>query len=77
MTWGVATTPAADHLFRRRENAIKLSEEQGELFHRVTAQLLFLSHRARPDVRTAVSFLTKRVKAPDEDDCKKLAQTIR
>jgi hypothetical protein len=38
--------------------------------------LLFLSKRARPDIQTAVAFLTTRVKSPDEDDYKKLARTM-
>ena len=41
------------------------------------AQLLFLSCRARRDIQTAVSFLTTRVKAPDEDDWGKLKRVLR
>jgi hypothetical protein len=74
---GTATTPAADHLFKVRENATKLNEERAEFFHRVVAQLLFVAQRGRPDLRTVVSFLTKRVQAPDEDDYKKLARAIK
>ncbi len=37
-------------------------------FHHATAQLLFLSARARCDIQPAVAFLTTRVKAPDEDN---------
>ena len=40
---GVASTPAAGHLFKTRENAPKLDMVRAELFHRTTAQLLFLS----------------------------------
>ena len=36
-----------------------------------------LCKRARPDIQTAVAFLTTRVMAPDEDDCKKLARVMR
>jgi hypothetical protein len=74
---GTATTPAADHLFKVRENAPKLNEERAEFFHRVVAQLLFVAQRGRPDLRTVVSFLTKRVQAPDEVDYKKLAPAIK
>ena len=74
---GMATTPAADHLFKVRDNAPKLNETKADLFHRVTAQLLFVAQRGRPDLRTAVSFLTKRVQEPDEDDYKKLARAIK
>eukprot|EP00984_Skeletonema_dohrnii_P020591 scaffold10074_cov94-Skeletonema_dohrnii-CCMP3373.AAC.1 len=74
---GTAVSPAAEHLFKTRDDAPKLDEERAVLFHRVTAQLLFASQRARPDLRTAVSFLTKRVQSPDEDDYKKLARAIK
>jgi len=74
---GTAVTPAAEHLFKTRDGVAKLDDERAALFHRVTAQLLFASQRARPDLRTAVSFLTKRVQSPDEDDYKKLARAIR
>lgn len=74
---GTAVTPAAEHLFKTRDSAPKLDDQRAGLFHRVTAQLLFASQRARPDLRTAVSFLTKRVQAPDEDDYKKLARAIK
>ena len=74
---GTAVSPAAEHLFKTRDDVAKLDEERAALFHRVTAQLLFASQRARPDLRTAVSFLTKRVQSPDEDDYKKLARAIK
>jgi hypothetical protein len=41
---GTATTPAADHLFKTRENAEKLSEKDASLFHSITAKLLWVSH---------------------------------
>ena len=74
---GNATTPAPDHLFKVRDNVPKLSPDRADLFHRVTAQILFVAYRGRPDLRTATSFITKRVKSPDEDDYKKLARTIK
>lgn len=56
-------TPHNEHLFNVREldEAVLLPEEQVVKFHRTTAQLLFLSTRARRDIQTAVSFLTTRV----------------
>ena len=58
---GVTTIPASDHLFKTRNNAPKLSKTRAVLFHCVTAQLLFVAQRGRPDLRTAISFLTKQV----------------
>jgi len=40
------------------------------------AKLLFLANQGRPDILLAVSFLTKRVKSPDLDDCKKILRII-
>ena len=47
---GTATTPAADHLFKVRDNAPKLNEERAEFFHRVVAQLLFVAQHGQPDL---------------------------
>jgi hypothetical protein len=74
---GEAGTPASLHLFTAQDGPGGLLDEDGaELFHHHTAKLLFLSRRARPDIQTAVSFLTKGAKAPDQDDCKKLRRTM-
>ena len=69
---GSSITPAANHLFDINVDCDKLEKEDAEFFHHVVAQLLFLSKRGRPDLLTAVAFLTTRVKSPDEDDFKKL-----
>ena len=46
-------------------------------FHHITAQLLFLSARARRDIQVAVAFLTTRVKKPDTDDWGKLRRVLK
>ena len=74
---GTATSPAADHLFTVNETGRKLTQTQAELFHHNVAKLLFLCKRARPDIQTAVAFLTTRVTAPDEDDYKKLGRVMK
>jgi hypothetical protein len=56
---GKQATPAGDHLFKVRENKRKLNEEQADAFHHNVYQLLFAANRARRDIQTAVSFLTK------------------
>jgi hypothetical protein len=74
-----SATPAADHLFKiRDESECKLlSEERGRLFHQFVARLLFISTRPRRDIQVAISFLTTRVKKPDEDDWGKLKRVIK
>jgi hypothetical protein len=74
---GVCATPANDYLFKVREDGRKLSKELAEAFHHTVYQLLFAANRTRRDIQTAVSFLTTRVKAPDEDDWGKLVRVLK
>jgi predicted secreted protein len=69
---GVAATPTADHLFTINTDPDYLDNKESEFFHHMTAKLLFLCKRARPDIQTAVAFLTTQVKRPDKDNYKKL-----
>ena len=64
-------------MLKTRSDSGYLDQETAELFHHVTAQLLFLGQRGRPDIRNAVSFLCKRVKSLDNDDYKKLHRVIK
>ncbi len=75
---GTKTSPAADHLFTVRDPSLAkaLPEEQAMAFHRATAQLLFLSARARRDIPPATAFLTTRVRLPDEDDWGKVKRVL-
>jgi hypothetical protein len=70
------TTPAGPHLFDVNESPVYLDKSQTEMFVHVVMQLLYLSQRARPDVRTAVSFLTSRLQHPDADDYKKMLRVL-
>jgi len=74
---GTAATPAATHLFEVSEEPVLLDKERSDTFHKMVMQIQYMSQRARPDLRTAVSFLCKRVTKPDEDDWKKLTRAIR
>jgi len=70
-------TPAASYLFEVNDNPVKLNEEQSVFFHHYMAKALFLCKRARPDLQTAVAYLSTRVKSPDVDNYKKLARMMR
>jgi hypothetical protein len=74
---GKAQSPAADDLFTVREEAMKLGKREAETFHSQTAKLLYLAKRTRPDILTAIAFLTTRVLEPDEDDLRKLGRVMR
>jgi hypothetical protein len=72
---GSAATPAANHLFQvNTVNPIPLEKDKADIYIHIIMQLLYLSQRARPDIRTAVSFLCGRLTNPDQDDYKKLAR---
>ena len=58
------------------ENAEKLSKEKSDLFHSIVAKLLYITKRSRPDIETAVAFLTTRVSKSDVDDWKKLKRLM-
>jgi hypothetical protein len=73
---GTAVTPAAEHLFKVDRKAEGLPPEVSDLFHSITAKLLFLCKRARPDIQTPISFLCTRVSCPNVGDYKKLKRVV-
>ena len=74
---GRAITLAANHLFEVNKTTRKLSEKDAQSFHTIVAKLIFLCKRAQPDILTGVSFLTTRVREPDEDNDKKLSRLLK
>jgi hypothetical protein len=74
---GKAQSPAAGNLFTVGEDVNKLSTKDAEQFHSITAKLLYLAKRTRPDILTAVVFLTTRVLASDDGDQKKLDRVLK
>ena len=53
-----AATPAAEHLFKVNNGADSLTERQMTIYHNFVAKCLFLTKHARPDISTAVAFLS-------------------
>jgi hypothetical protein len=72
----ITKTPATNNLFKTRQEVDGLSRQQAGLFHARVAKLLFVAKRARPDILLAISFLTTRVKNPDQDDWEKTTSSI-
>ena len=70
------TSPAAVHLFDINPSCQRLPEEQRKLLHSITAKLLYVGKRARPDILVPISFLTSRVTTADLDDWKKLKRLL-
>lgn len=73
---GSRATPATERLFEISADSEKLSAADGEVFHSRTAKLLYLSQRARPDILTAVAFLTTRVQKCTVEDRSKLERVL-
>jgi hypothetical protein len=71
---GKATTPASPHLFDKDDDAVALTSDDAKIFHQVVAKVLWAATRVRPDLLTALSYLTCQVKAPDQDYMKKLVR---
>jgi hypothetical protein len=71
-----AKTLAANHLFAVNEDCEKLSEQLREKFHSIVAKLLYVAKRVRPDILTAISFLSRRVQVADMDGWKKLKRLL-
>ena len=74
---GTKTSAEPSNIFVVKEDCNKLSKEKSEQFHSVVANMLFATKRARPDTGTAVSFMTTRVREPDEDGWSKLKHLIK
>jgi hypothetical protein len=70
------TSAAPDDLFVMDKDAEKLREESSIAFHHLVAKTLYVSKPARPDVSTAIAFLTTRVRAPDINDWRKLSHLM-
>ena len=69
--------PANNNLFKFNEDSPRLDNKKSDLFHQITARLLFAAKRARSGIQVCVAFLCTRVKDPHEDDYKKLRQVIK
>ena len=74
---GHAVSPATDDLFKSNENDERLDKEQSETFHSRVAKLLYLAKRIRPDILTAVAYLSTRVQCSTVKDMEKLNRVLK
>lgn len=70
-------TPAYTDLFEISEKSRLLNKKDNKLFHSIVAKLLYIAKRFRPDILTAISFLTTRVNSSTEQDMKKLTTVLK
>jgi hypothetical protein len=69
-------TPASDQLFEQAKDDAELNAAESKSFHTTVAKMLYLTMRVRPDIATAVAYLTTRVKGPTESDKWKLNRVL-
>ena len=78
---GKSESPSGEHLFQVREGTDPqkqyLEETRAVQFHRVVDHLLFVSNHSRRYIQMTVSFLTSRVRKPDENDWGKLVHYMK
>ena len=72
---GKVLTPAANDLFFVGVGRL-LSDSQREIFHSIVAKGIFVAKRSRPDIRPTISVLSGRVRAPNDEDWKKLRRLL-
>jgi hypothetical protein len=72
----VFSTPAGVDLFDSEEEEVSLTTAGKTRFHTLVAKLLYLAKRTRPDILTAVSYLTTRVQNPSERDEQKIFRVL-
>jgi hypothetical protein len=69
-------TPAVKECYTISEKRDFLTQEQRKKFQTITAKLLYLAKKAKPDILTATSFLCIRVKEPMKSNQNKLVRVI-
>ena len=74
---GTETATTAEHIFYVSNNPQLLDENGKQYFHTMTAKLLLISKRVRPNLQGAVAFLSTRVKGPNMDDYNNLGKVIK
>eukprot|EP00980_Cylindrotheca_fusiformis_P015510 scaffold4410_cov78-Cylindrotheca_fusiformis.AAC.1 len=72
----IHSTPAGNNLFEKGSGKL-LDKQRQEAFHKSTAQGLFVSKRARPDIHPTVSTLCACVIEPNESDWQKLLRLMK
>jgi hypothetical protein len=70
------TSPCTEQLFNSSPDSPLLTEAAKAEFHSYTAKWLLVGGHGRPDLLTPISYFTKRVLNPTEEDARKLSRAI-
>jgi hypothetical protein len=71
-----AASPAGRGLFDVDEDSPDLDSDKREIFHSITAKLLYVSQRARSDIAPTITFLCTRVSCSTQQDWLKLRRLL-
>jgi hypothetical protein len=71
-----AATPARKNLFDVNDDSPRLTGEEADIFHSITAKLLYVATRGRMDILLAVGFLATRVTKSTMEDYDKLKRVL-
>lgn len=69
-------TPCTEMLFKSSEDSPALTTALAKIVHSITARILFVANRGRPDLLPFISFMTKRVLHPTHEDGRKLLRAL-
>ena len=69
-------TPAPTYLFDINVDSDLFPESLKIIFHSTVAKLIYVSTRTRQDLLTTISFLSKRVSNPSQEDWRKLQRPL-
>ena len=70
-------TPATENLFRSTAASPDPEPPLAKIVHSLTARILFVANRARPDMQTFIAFIEKKVLSPTQEDGRKLLRALR
>jgi len=73
----MSTTPAANYFFEVDSTEKPLERYFKEWYHLKVEKALYLGKRGRPEILTAVAFLSTRVQNSTEQDLKKLIKLVK
>jgi len=74
---GFAATPATSSLFEVDAKSVALEGKDSEEFHSRVYKLLYLAKRVRPDLHTAITFLSTRIQCSTVEDWNKLIRVLK
>ena len=69
--------PSTNHLFQVQEDGRDLSSRQQDLYKTLVKNILFVRCFPLPNLKTAIAFLTKRVKQPNMNYYKNMTHCVR